>query len=194
MGSVWREVPHRPELLSLLHPFPTMVSDVSAGVSYDAFGVPLAFLHNCGTWEGTAKRVTAAGVLIDEHLVRVKIEICEASYVQTNTVRIGTPREVVAQYFGEFVEGRLVFPLTDEVYTLGGEKATEFSGVAWAVTDDLIVYRGSRTLVQCKTYYNEVIALVSPEHRIRTTQVFEDGVYKLVTMIEETKGVVPVGP
>ncbi len=26
-------------------------------VSYDEFNVPLAFLRNCGTWEGTARRV-----------------------------------------------------------------------------------------------------------------------------------------
>ncbi len=158
-------------------------------VSYNTFQVPLAFLHNCGTWEGTAKRVLKDGTLVDEHLVRVKIEIEGAQYVQINTVRIDTPQEVTAQYFGHFDQGRLVFPLTDEVYTLGGEKATAFSGVAWAVTDDLIVYRGSRTLENCKTYYNELIALTdrSAEHRVRTTQLFEDGVYKLVTMIEEAK-------
>lgn len=159
-----------------------------ATVNYNEFQVPVAFLHNCGTWEGTAKRVTTAGELIDEHLVRVKIEVTGAQYVQTNTVRINTPKEVTAQYFGNFCEGKLVFPLADEVYTLGGEKATAFSGIAWAVTDDLIVYRGSRTLQNCKTYYNELIALSKGNnHRIRTTQVFEDGVYKLVTMIEETK-------
>jgi hypothetical protein len=157
-------------------------------VHYDRFGVPQAFLHNCGTWEGTAKRVNTAGVLIDEHLVRVQIEIEGANYVQTNTVRIGTPKEVVARYFGYFTEGKLVFPLTDEVYTLGGEKASDFSGIAWAVTDDLIVYRGNRTLQGCKTYYNELIALIDDNlHRLRTTQVFEDGIYKLVTVIEETK-------
>lgn len=158
-------------------------------LSYDAFHVPTAFLHNCGTWEGTAKRVLKDGTLVDEHLVRVKIEIEEARYVQTNTVRINTPQEVTAQYFGYFSEGKLVFPLTDEVYTLGGEKATEFSGQAWAVTDDLIVYRGSRTLQNCKTYYNELIALTdaNAQHRVRTTQLFEDGFYKLVTMIEESK-------
>jgi hypothetical protein len=57
------------------------------------------------------------------------------------------------------------------------------------VTDDLIVYRGSRTLQGCKTYYNELIALTDPTatHRVRTTQLYEDGVYKLVTMIEEIK-------
>lgn len=156
-------------------------------VTYDKFNVPLAFLHNCGTWEGTARRVNKVGELIDEHLVRVKIEVEGANYVQTNTVRIDTPREVTAQYFGHFTEGKLVFPLTDEVYTLGGEKATGFSGIAWAVTDDMIVYRGSRTLEGRKTYYNEIIALVDSTHRIRTTQLFEDGVYKLVTMIDETK-------
>jgi hypothetical protein len=158
-------------------------------VSYNADRVPLAFLHNCGTWEGTAKRVLKDGTLVDEHLVRVEIKIDSANYVQTNTVRIGTPQEVTAQYFGYFTEGTLVFPLTDEVYTLGGEKATAFSGVAWAVTDDLIVYRGSRTLQNCKTYYNELIALTdaSAKHRVRTTQLFEDGVYKLVTMIDEAK-------
>ncbi|MEO0457090.1 MAG: hypothetical protein AAF152_11005 [Cyanobacteria bacterium P01_A01_bin.114] len=154
-------------------------------VTYNEFQVPLAFLRNCGTWEGTARRIDKTGTQVDEHLVRVKIEITDASYVQTNTVRIGTPREVTASYYGDFLKGTLAFPLTDEVYTLGGEKATAFSGVAWAVTDDLIVYRGSRTLQTIKTYYNEIITLVDDNHRVRTTQLFEDGAYKLVTMIDE---------
>jgi hypothetical protein len=156
-------------------------------VGYDEFNVPFAFLGNCGTWEGSAKRVNTAGELVDEHLVRVSIEIDGSQYVQTNTVRINTPREVTARYFGNFCEGKLVFPLTDEVYTLGGEKASGFSGIAWAITDDLIVYRGSRTLQGRKTYYNELIALIARDRRVRTTQLFEDGAYKLVTMIEETR-------
>jgi hypothetical protein len=162
-------------------------------VTYDSFQVPIAFLRNCGTWEGTAKRVNAAGALIDEHLVRVKIEIEGTQYVQTNTVRLNTPQEVTAQYFGSFEQGKLVFPLTDEVYTLGGEKASGFSGVAWAVTDEIIVYCGSRTVQGCPTHYNELIALSDPQpnteirDRIRTTQLFEAGIYKLVTMIAETK-------
>jgi hypothetical protein len=118
--------------------------------SHNEFDVPLAFLRNCGTWEGTAQRVDRSGQLIDEHLVRIKIKIDGAQYVQTNTVRIDTPREVTAQYYGDFRAGKLVFPLTDEVYTLGGEKAQAFSGIAWAVTDELIVYRGSRTLQGCQ--------------------------------------------
>ncbi len=172
-------------------PFPMLETGELAipAVSYGKSQVPLAFLHNCGTWEGTAKRVLKDGTLVDEHLVRVKIGIEDVQYVQINTVRIDTPQEVTSQYFGYFIEGKLVFPLSDEVYTLGGEKASAFSGVAWAVTDDLIVYRGSRTLQNCKTYYNELIALTdrNAKHRVRTTQLFEDGVYKLVTMIEEAK-------
>lgn len=155
----------------------------------DEFGVPIAFLRNCGTWEGVAKRVNAAGNLIDEHLVRVEISVKAGQYVQTNTVRIGTPQEVVANYYGDFRDGKLVFPLTDEVYTLGGEKATAFSGIAWAITNDLIVYRGSRTIQGRKTHYNELIALIDRDRRIRTTQLFEDGIYKLVTMIDETRAV-----
>jgi hypothetical protein len=158
-------------------------------ITNNKFQVPFAFLRNCGTWEGTARRIDKLGVLVDEHLVRVKIEVERSQYVQTNTVRIDTPQEVTAQYFGYFTEGVLVFPLTDEVYTLGGEKASAFSGVAWSVSDDLIVYRGSRTLEGRKTYYNELIALTAKasQHRVRTTQLFEDGLYKLVTMIEEVK-------
>jgi hypothetical protein len=156
-------------------------------VHYDENDVPLAFLRNCGTWEGTARRIDDGGKLIDEHLVRVEIEITKNQYVQTNTVRINTPREVTAKYYGDFQDYKLVFPLTDEVYTLGGEKATGFSGIAWTITDDMIVYRGSRTVQGCKTYYNELITLIDNNHRVRTTQLFEDGVYKLVTMIEETK-------
>lgn len=160
--------------------------------TYNEFQVPHAFLRNCGVWEGTAQRINLAGEKIDQHLVRVKIEIDAAQYVQTNTVRMGTPREVTASYFGDFIEGTLVFPLTDEVYTLGGEKATAFSGVAWAVTDNLIVYRGSRNLQGIKTHYNEIITLVDDNHRVRTTQLFEDNVYTLVTMIEEVRKSVSV--
>ncbi|GAB4529568.1 MAG: hypothetical protein Tsb0014_11570 [Pleurocapsa sp.] len=156
-------------------------------VNYDEYNVPIAFLRNCGTWEGTARRVDRTGKLIDEHLVRVKVEINKTKYVQTNTVRIDTPKEVTAKYYGDFQDCKLVFPLTDEVYTLGGEKATGFSGIAWTITDDMIVYRGNRTVQGCKTYYNEVITLIDSQHRVRTTQLFEDGEYKLVTMIDETK-------
>jgi uncharacterized protein YjiK len=164
-------------------------------VSYNSFQVPRVFLQNCGVWEGVAQRVNTAGQLMDEHLVRVTIQIEGVNYVQTNTVRINTPREVTAHYYGIFQGGTLVFPLTDEVYTLGGEKATAFSGIAWAVTDDLIVYRGSRSLQGCKTHYNELIALhptnslqdSTAKRRIRTTQLYEEGVYKLVTMIDETR-------
>ena len=156
-------------------------------VTYDECQVPIAFLAHCGTWEGTARRVSPTGILLDEHWVRVAIAIDGPNYVQTNTVRIGTPREVTASYHGHFEQGVLVFPLTDEVYTLGGEKASAFSGTAWAVRDDLILYQGSRTLEGKHTAYNEVIALESRDRRIRTTQLFEDGVYKLVTLIDETR-------
>jgi hypothetical protein len=170
-------------------PFPTNETGelLIPTTHYNEFNVPVAFLNNCGIWEGSAKRVNTAGELIDEHLVRVEIEINGSQYVQTNTVRINTPREVTAKYSGYFKEGKLVFPLTDEVYTLGGEKASGFSGIAWAVTDDLVVYRGSRTVNGCRTYYNELIAVVDNNHRVRTTQVYEDGIYKLVTAIDETK-------
>ncbi len=168
-------------------PVPTPGNFAIPTVAYDEHHVPISFLRNCGTWEGTAQRINTTGQLIDEHLVRVKIEIEGSQYVQTNTVRINTPREVTAQYFGNFQDGMLFFPLTDEVYTLGGEKASDFSGLAWAITDDLIVYCGNRTLEGRKTHYNELIAMVDANHRVRTTQLFEDGVYKLVTMIDETK-------
>ncbi|MBD2464911.1 hypothetical protein H6G89_28310 [Oscillatoria sp. FACHB-1407] len=166
-----------------------------SSITCDEFGVPIAFLRNCGTWEGTARRVSTTGELMDEHLVRVEIAIAGTDYVQTNTVRIGTPREVVAKYFGNFQDGKLVFPLTDEVYTLGGEKASAFSGVAWSVTDEIIVYCGSRTVQGCKTHYHEIITLSDRDpqrnnastHRVRTTQLFEDGIYKLVTMIDEVR-------
>ncbi|MGK7912685.1 MAG: DUF3598 family protein [Synechococcus sp.] len=156
-------------------------------VTRNESGVPTAFLRHCGTWEGTARRVSPTGELLDSHLVRVQIEIDDSGYVQTNTVRSGTPREVTASYYGQFENGVLVFPLTDEVYTLGGDKAAAFSGTAWALTDDLILYQGSRTLNGKQTSYNEVIAFEGSDRRIRTTQLFEDGNYKLVTMIDEIR-------
>ncbi|WP_254965246.1 MULTISPECIES: hypothetical protein [unclassified Cyanobium] len=96
--------------------------------------------------EGIAGRITTEGHCIDTDRVRVQITIEANDYVQTNTVRIDTPSEVVAQYQGHFLDGTLAFPLTDEGYTLSGEKATAFSGIAWPISDHVIVYCGSRTL------------------------------------------------
>lgn len=174
-------------LLSLGGHLPMVTPSLVPLVTRNGSGVPTAFLRHCGTWEGTARRIEPAGVQIDSHLVRVHIEVDGNGYVQTNTVRIGTPREVTASYHGHFEDEILVFPLTDEVYTLGGDKASAFSGTAWALTDDLILYQGSRTLGDKQTSYNEVIAFEGSDRRIRTTQLFEDGAYKLVTMIDEIR-------
>jgi hypothetical protein len=108
--------------------------------------VALVFRRNCALWEGIAGRITTEGHCIDTDRVRVQITIEANDYVQTNTVRIDTPSEVVAQYQGNFLDGTFAFPLTDEVYTLSGEKATAFSGIAWPISDHVIVYCGSRTL------------------------------------------------
>ena len=156
-------------------------------VTLNEAGVPTAFLRHCGVWEGTARRVAPDGQLLGSQPVRVKIEIDGSNYVQTNTVRIGTPQEVTASYYGQFDNGILIFPPTDEVYTLGGEKASNFSGTAWTVSDDLILYQGRRTLDGVETSYNEVIAFEGNDRRIRTTQLFADGRYKLVTIIDEIR-------
>jgi hypothetical protein len=115
----------------------------------------------------------------------VRIAIEANNYMQANTVRIGTPSEVVAHHNGDSLDGKLVFRLTDEVYTLAGEKATLFSGIAWPISDHVIVYCGSRTLRGGRTHYKEIITLVSDDQRVRTTQPFGNGVYSHVTMIEE---------
>jgi len=154
-------------------------------VSLDASGVPLVFHRNCALWEGIARRITSDGHCVDTDRVRVRIAIEAKTYTQTNTVRIGTPAEIVAQYNGYFLGGKLVFPFTDEVYTLAGEKATAFSGIAWPISDQVIVYCGSRTLRGIRTHYNEIITLVSDDQRVRTTQLYENGIYRHVTMIEE---------
>ena len=156
-------------------------------VSYNDSGVPVVFEKNCGTWEGNAMRIDTEGKLIDTDLVRVKIVINGTNYVQTNTVRIETPQEISANYYGNFIENKLVFPLTDEVYTLAGESATAFSGIAWAVNNYIILYCGTRTLKGVKTHYNEIITIVNDNHRVRTTQLYEEGVYKHVTAINETR-------
>jgi hypothetical protein len=154
-------------------------------ITLDGWGVPLVFRRHGALWEGTARRIDTAGRCIDTDRVRVEIAIEDDRYVQTNTVRIGTPQQIVASYHGHFIDSKLVFPLTDEVVTLAGEKATAFSGIAWAISDHVLVYCGSRSLRGVRTHYNEIITLVSDHHRVRTTQLYEDGVYRHVTMIEE---------
>lgn len=117
---------------------PTLVLDLS--------GVPLVFRHNCALWQGTARRITTEGNCVDTDRVRVRIVIEANNYAQTNSVRIGTPSEILAQYRGQFLDGKLVFPLTDEVHTLAGEKATPFSGIAWPISGHVSLCCGSRTL------------------------------------------------
>lgn len=66
----------------------------------DLSGVPLVFRHNCALWQGTARRITTEGNCVDTDRVRVRIVIEANNYAQTNSVRIGTPSEILAQYRG----------------------------------------------------------------------------------------------
>jgi hypothetical protein len=67
----------------------------------------------------------------------------------------------------------------------GSITATACSGIAWPVSDHVMLYSGSRNLLGVLTHFHEVITLVSDDHQVRTTQLYEQCEYRHVTMIDE---------
>ena len=51
----------------------------------------------------------------------------------------------------------------------------------------MIIHCGSRNLRGIRTHYNEIITLVFAHQRVSAIQLIQNGAYRYVTMIEESR-------
>ena len=135
----------------------------------------ILFPKHAGVWEGTYKRLNAAGELIWQHKSRLSLRLDGNEWRQSNLY--------------EFPDGRVEFhnfgsSYFDEkgVMTFDNQR---IYGKSWETGGSIILWWTYRDEPGSKLF--EIINLIDDKHRIRVWQHCQDGVFEGLTMIEEWK-------
>ena len=63
----------------------------------------------------------------------------------------------------------------------------DFSAVAWDAGQDIICYRSTKSEDNALITLAETITLLADNHRVRSTQIFKDGIFDSIAFIEEMR-------
>lgn len=140
--------------------------------------VPEIFKRHIGVWQGTAIKVSSQGELERRFHGTFSVSIDGSDYHQENTYALADGNTRGLQFKGHFENGVLILSSSDY---------PEFSGTAWDAGNDTILFRSSK-IENGKSYmYIETMTLIDPNSRVRSSQIFQDGVFNGITYIEETR-------
>lgn len=140
--------------------------------------IPEIFNRHIGVWEGTVIKVNPQGErkLSFPGTFAVSFEGCDYRQVNTYTLPDGNIR--ILRFQGRFDNGVLILSSSDY---------PEFAATAWDAGNDAILFRSSKVEEQKHYTYIETMTITSPNSRVRSTQIFRDGVFDGITYIEETR-------
>lgn len=133
------------------------------------------FPKHGGVWEGTYKRLNAAGELIGEHKSRLSLRLDGNEWRQSNLY--------------EFPDGRVEFhnfglSHFDKNGVMTFDNARIY-GKSWETDGSIILWWTYKEEPGSKLY--EIINLIDDKHRMRVWQHSTNGVFEGLTMIEEWK-------
>lgn len=132
------------------------------------------FEKHVGVWEGSHIRIDENGKELYRHRTRTTVQIVGNTWTHTN------------EYFWE--DGRhdiinLGVSIFDENAVLHYDN-DRLIGKSWATHQDLIVLYWTYKNVAGSLVY-EIITRLEENHRVRTWQHSQDGIFKGITMVEE---------
>ncbi len=133
------------------------------------------FPKHGGVWEGTYKRINAAGELMWEHKSRLSLRLDGNAWRQSNLY--------------EFPGGRVEFhnfglSHFDEKGVMTFDNPRIY-GKSWETDGSIILWWTYKEESSSKLY--EIINLIDDKHRMRVWQHSTNGVFEGLTMIEEWK-------
>ncbi len=140
--------------------------------------IPEIFYRHIGVWQGTAIKVSPQGELQRSFRGTFAVWITGCDYRQENTYTLADGNVRTLQFTGRFENGVLILSSSDY---------PEFTATAWDAGHDAILFRSSK-IENGKCYmYIETMTLTDSNSRVRSTQIFEEGVFDGITYIEETR-------
>lgn len=144
----------------------------------DQQDIPEIFRKHLGTWAGTALKVSPEGKLERTFNGVFAISIEGNKYHQENTYTLPDGNTRTLKFEGHFEQGVLI---------LNSSSYPEFTATAWDGGNDTIIFRSSK-IENDKRYMSvETMTLINSNSRVRSSQIFREGVFDGITYIEETR-------
>jgi Domain of unknown function (DUF3598) len=140
--------------------------------------VPEIFEKHLGTWDGVVVKVDAMGQFQSTFSGRFTIQIDGCNYWQVNSYRFPDGSIKTLRFEGQF---------EDSILTLRSSDYPEFSAIAWDAGNDIILFRSSKIEGEKRYIYIETMTLTGSNSRVRSSQIFRDGIFDGITCIEETR-------
>lgn len=148
-------------------------------VQQDALdGIPAIFYRHLGTWQGTIIKINAQGERQNTFSGSFAVSFQGGDYHQENIYHFADGTCRTLRFTGQFKAGILILSSSDY---------PEFQASAWDAGNDLILFSSSKKEAGNHFRYIEVMSLISPSSRVRSTQIFKDGCFDGMTYIEETR-------
>ncbi|MDJ0729798.1 MAG: hypothetical protein QNJ33_07370 [Crocosphaera sp.] len=142
------------------------------------YQIPEIFKRHIGVWQGTAIKVSSKGELERTFHGTFAVSIEGSDYYQENTYTLADGNTRKLRFKGHFENGFLILSSSDY---------PEFSGKAWDGGEETIMFRSSKIENGKHYIYVETMTLTNSNTRVRSSQIFQDGVFNGISYIEETR-------
>jgi hypothetical protein len=140
--------------------------------------IPEIFYRHIGVWKGTAIKVSPQGELQRSFHGTFAVWITGRDYHQENTYTVEDGNTRTLRFAGRF---------EDRVLILSSSDYPEFTATAWDAGRDTILFRSSKIENGKRYIYIETMTFTDHTSRVRSTQIFQEGVFDGITYIEETR-------
>ncbi|MBE9167822.1 DUF3598 family protein [Pleurocapsales cyanobacterium LEGE 06147] len=142
------------------------------------YEVPEIFNRHIGVWQGTVIKVNPQGERQRSFHGTFAVSIDGYDYHQVNTYILPDGNVRILRFEGRFENGVLILSSADY---------PEFAATAWDAGNEIILFSSSKIEEGKRYTYVETMTLTGANSRVRSTQIFQAGVFDGITYIEETR-------
>ena len=140
--------------------------------------IPEIFHRHIGVWAGRVIKMSAESKIQRSFHGTFAGSITGYDYYQENTYTFADGNIRTLRFKGYFENGVLIFSSSDY---------PEFTATAWDAGNNTILFRASKIENGKQYVYIETMTLTSANSRVRSSQIFQEGVFDGITYIEETR-------
>ncbi|MEG4083243.1 hypothetical protein [Microcoleus sp. POL10_C6] len=140
--------------------------------------VPEIFTRHLGTWKGEFIKTDTRGHFSRSFLGSFTIWIEGSHYRQVNNYEYSDGSSLQLNFEGEF-ENRIL--------KLYSTSYSDFSALVWDAGQEVICFRANKTQDNALITFVETMTLLSENQRVRSTQVFNNGIFDGISFIEEMR-------
>ncbi|MGV0106561.1 hypothetical protein [Nostoc sp. DSM 114167] len=151
---------------------------ITSAISVDLEKVPEIFTRHIGTWKGEYIKTDKGGHFSRSFFGSFTILIEGSQYRQVNNYEYSDGSHLQLNFEGYF---------EDRILKLFSSNYSDFSSIAWDAGQDTICFRVTKTQDNVLIRFIETMTLLDENHRVRSTQIFKDGIFDGISFIEETR-------